>query len=154
MNWETGRFHVDSYDREWMVVFWRFLPLKLVKDSQMANDTWLPGCKCGTGLSPVIDLAHGWQVVWLFRKFYERRTINSGVTWVSEQALSCRHVSETIVKAIRSRFRRQKGSKPCLNWMPNRVAPAILGYGDETDPDSVLQCLRRLSKTSFGIESR
>ena len=51
MNWETGRFHVDPM-MNWMVV-WISMLLKLVKD-QMANDTWLPGCKCGTGLSPVM----------------------------------------------------------------------------------------------------
>ncbi len=42
----------------WMVVF-GFMPPQTCQ-GQMANDAWLPGCKCGTGLSSSHDLAHGW----------------------------------------------------------------------------------------------
>ncbi len=86
MNWGSRALSCHLPVMKWMAV-WISMLLKLVKGPK-ANDT--PGCKCGTGLSPEFSSWVG-QVVWLFKKIVlERRTISSGVTWVSERTLSCR----------------------------------------------------------------
>lgn len=149
MDWETGHFHIDSYDE-----IDGGLDFYAPQTCQGSN-----GERCMVAWMqmwhrsiPSHDLAHGWAgSMTVPRKLGLRdgRLVQELPESVKDHFL-VENAPETIVKGNQITIP-AKGKQTLfeLNAKPGRSF--ILGYGDETDPDSVLQLSYDASQKRFSL---
>ena len=149
MNWETGRFHVDSYDEmDGGLDFYAPQTCQGPKGERYMV-AWM---QMWHRSIPSHDLAHGWAgSMTLPRKLSlkDGRLVQEIPESVNEHFL-VEHASETIVKGNQITIP-AKGKQTLFELDAKPGRSFILGYGDETDPDSVLQLSYDASQKRFSL---
>ena len=149
MNWETGHFRVDSYDEMDGGLDFYAPQTCQGPNGERYMVAWM---QMWHRSIPSHDLAHGWAgSMTLPRKLSlkDGRLVQELPESVKEHFL-VENFLETIVKGNQIIIS-AKGKQTLFELDAKPGRSFILGYGDETDPDSVLQLVYDASQKRFSL---